>query len=309
MKHSLTIRYLRQYEEFADSLIMSVIRAVSPVPVVIAPNEPPDLEIIGPAPRRRYLKKLTRRNRGNSDARFFRKKAKVTLFFSEENSRFVEGAADFSIGPDIGFERDDFFRMPNWWSSIDWSSQGVNNKPSPRIRKLIEPARLCEPLGSETLRRPKKAAMFVTHMTEPRVTLKREISKLIEVDGYGRYFDSSIRHHNHSGFFKDDVLKDYMFCLCPEGGMYPGYYTERIPEAYGAGSIALGWADQNIGRDFQGGFVNLASFAAEGYANGLNKVLEPDYLETLVKTPLMNTPPNIGGLLRFVEGIVEHAVA
>ena len=310
MKADLNVRFRGQYEEFPDSLIMCVVSTVSPVPVVFDNSRAPDLEIVGPAPRRRFLKKFTRRKRGNSDGRLFgnRTKAKVVLFHSEENSRYVAGLADYSIGPDIGFARDDFFRMPNWWSSIDWSSQGVNHKPSPRIRNLIRPDQLCEPLGASTLERPRRAAIFATHMTEPRVTLLRELSNVIEIDGFGRHFDKSVAHHNKSGFYKDDVLKGYMFCLCPEGGMYPGYYTERIPESYGAGSIPLGFADQNVDVDFQGGFVNLANFAGEGYARGFERALEPANLERLVSTPLMDRPPDIRGLLGFMDRIISRAL-
>jgi hypothetical protein len=308
MKPSLNVRFVRQTQEIGDGLIMSVIRTISPVPVIIHPGEAPDLEIIGPAPRRRFLKKLTSRKRGNSDTRFFRKKAKLTLFASEENSHYAEGTADFFIGPDAGFTRNDFFRMPNWWSSVDWSSQGVSHKPSPRIRKLIAPEQLCTPLGTETLRRPRKAAIFASHMPGARATLLRELKKVIDVDGYGSHFDTKVRHHDRSGFFKDDVLQNYMFCLCPENEMYPGYYTEKIPESYGAGSIPLGWVDQNARIDFQGGFVNLADFAAEGYAEGIAKALAPDNLEALVSAPLMNSPPSIRGLLGFLERVVSRAL-
>jgi hypothetical protein len=278
------------------------------VPVVFDAGKAPDLEIIGPAPRRRFLKRFTSRKRGNSDARLFREKAKLTLFVSEENTRYVEGTADFFIGPDIGFTRDDFFRMPNWWSSVDWSSQGVSNKPSPRIRKLVPPDQLCTPLGIATLRRPRKAAIFASHMPGARATLLRELSRVMEVDGYGRYFDPTIRHHNSSRIFKDDVLQNYMFSLCPENEIFPGYYTEKVPESYAAGSIPLGWADQNIGVDFQGGFINLADFASEGYAAGLRQALEPAQLEELVSTPLMNTPPSIRGLVSFMERVISRAL-
>ena len=46
--------------------------------------------------------------------------------------------------------------------------------------------------------------------------------------------------------------------MCPENGLYPGYYTEKIPEAFYSGCLPITWADENIVADFNSrAFLNL----------------------------------------------------
>jgi len=233
--------------------------------------------------------------------------AKVVLYHTTENSRYEP--ADFTIGFDLSITNERHFRMPLWWASIDWSRHGVSNVPTPRIRKLIDIETLMQPLGEDVLQRPRRAAFFTTHMLEPRKTIFSDLSAAIEIDGYGPYFHTRIKDHNGSGIFKDDVLKNYMFNLCPENSMYPGYYTEKVPEAFAAGCIPITWADQNVAREFNpGAFINLADFAATGYRDGFKQALRAESVARLVSTPLLDKAPDFAGLLRFVEQIVDRAL-
>ena len=91
--------------------------------------------------------------------------------------------------------------------------------------------------------------------------------------------------------------------------MYPGYYTEKVPESYAAGSIPITWADQNIGMDFKvGSYINLADYASMGYGAGVRKELAYENLQRLCSTPLLEHEPDFQGLLEFVNGIVVHAL-
>jgi hypothetical protein len=283
--------------------MLSIIRTLSPVPVVLDWTSRPHLEIRGANRpwrplRSRIPDKLKRMARGP---------AKVVLYHTTENVRYEP--ADFTIGFDLGLTDERHFRMPLWWTSIDWSGHGIRNVPTPRIRKLIDIETLMQPLGEGVLQRPRKVAFFTTHMLQPRETLFSELSAAIEVDGYGPYFDSSIKHHNSSNIFKDDVLRNYIFNLCPENTMFPGYYTEKVPEAFGAGCIPITWADQNIASEFnQDAFINLADFAATGYLEGFKMALSPESIARLVSTPLLDKAPDFASLLRFVQKVIDRAL-
>jgi hypothetical protein len=283
--------------------MMSVIRTVSPVPVVLDWTARPHLEICGSnrpwRPLRSRIADRLKRMKGG--------RAKVVLFHTTENARYEP--ADFTVGFDLGITDERHFRMPLWWTSIDWSRHGVRNIPTPRMRSLIDIETLMRPLGEGVLQRPRKAAFFTTHMLQPRATIFAEVSEAIDVDGYGPYFDPSIEHHNRSSTFKDDILQGYMFNLCPENSMFPGYYTEKVPEAFASGCIPITWADQNIAHEFNpGAFINLADFAAAGYREGFKTALQAESIACLVSTPLLDKPPNFGSLLRFVEQIVDQAL-
>jgi hypothetical protein len=305
MSSQLNIRLRNQHEYYESSLLISIIRHISHVPLGINTGEPPHLEIIGPFSRRQSRKKRFIR-------RFLGKRtipAKLTLYHTEENTRFNAEQSDFSISSDLGVTDPNHFRMPNWWGSIDWSAFGVKNMPSPRIRRLINLDTLFQPLGANVFQRPRRVAIFTTHMTEPRGTLYRELSSVIEVDGYGKYFAPEIKNHNKSGILKEDVLSNYMFSLCPENGMYPGYYTEKVPESFSTGCIPITWADQNIAVDFKpGSYINLADYAQTGYGEGFKKRLHSKNIEDLASIPLLDKAPDFEGLLKFVEKIIDRAL-
>jgi hypothetical protein len=283
--------------------MLSIIRTLSPVPVVFDWTSKPHLEIRGAnRPWRPLMSRIPDKLK-----RMARGPAKVVLFHTTENIRYEP--ADFTIGFDLGVTDERHFRMPLWWTSIDWSRHGLRNVPNPRIRKLIDIETLMQPLGEGVLQRPNKAAFFTTHMLQPRETIFSELSKAIEIDGYGPYFDSSIAHHNSSNIFKDDILQNYKFNLCPENTMFPGYYTEKVPEAFGAGCIPVTWADQNIAREFnQGAFINLADFAATGYREGFKRAVSAESMARLVSTPLLDEAPDFASLLRFVYQIIDQAL-
>jgi hypothetical protein len=305
MNSQLNIMVRNSYEGYENSLLIHIIRHVSPVPVVRDPSMPPDIEITGP-----YVEKLRRRA---SIARLLHVRrhngAKVRVYHTAENTRYEPEMYDYSITSDLGVTSANHFRMPNWWDSVDWSKYGINHPPSPRIRRLIDLGTLLRPLGESVLNRPRKAAIFASHMREPRLTLFKAVAAEIAVDGYGPYFKSSITNHNSSGIYKDDILRTYMCSLCPENSMYPGYYTEKVPESYAAGSIPITWADQNIATDFKvGSYINLADYASRGYSAGIRTELAYENLLRLCSTPLLGHEPDFQGLLEFVNGIVGHAL-
>ena len=61
-----------------------------------------------------------------------------------------------------------------------------------------------------------------------------------------------------SDFRKSDILQQYAFNLCPENGLYPGYATEKIPEAFAAGCLPIAYVDESVCVDFNPkAFVNL----------------------------------------------------
>lgn len=305
MPSELNVRIRNEDKDYENSLIMCIIRAVSPVPVVFDWTSRPHLEIRGAyrpwRPLRSRIPGKLKRNIGGP--------AKLVLYHTEENTRYNCEAADYAISSDLGIADKHHFRMPNWWTSVDWSKHGIRNRPTPRIRNLIKIETLMRPLGDGVLQRPRKAAFFSTHMLDPRNTIFAELSAVIQIDGYGSYFDKDIKDHNRSSVFKEDVLKNYMFNLCPENSMYPGYYTEKVPEAFAAGCIPITWADQNIAKEFHpGALINLADFAAAGYRDSFISQICSEKVTRLASTPLLEKAPDFPGLLRFVEEIVDRGL-
>jgi hypothetical protein len=183
----------------------------------------------------------------------------LRVFHSAENLRHDTVPSDYSISFDLNINSANHFRLPYWMEMIDWSHEGIIGNLNPRYGQLIKIERLMRPLGNRFLQKPRAVAFLSSHIREPRKTLFEAVQKVMPVTGFGAYFNHAIKDHHQSGFLKQDLLQKFGFNLCPENGMYPGYYTEKIPEAFFAECLPITWTDENVKVDFNpNAFINLA---------------------------------------------------
>jgi len=126
----------------------------------------------------------------------------------------------------------------------------------------------------------------------------------MEVDCYGAAF----RRTTLTGrrFTKMEVSQDNVFALCPENSMYPGYYTEKIPDAFACGCIPITWCDPNVRHDFNPrALINMADFADTGYVGGLRAATQPRALEELREQPLLLKRPSLDGIKEFLLRVLD----
>lgn len=303
----MKIGFRHQYADYDRSLVMSVLHRITGGRLEITRADKADLVIVGPfAPRRRS--KVQKMLRALGRLRPIPRSGALRLFHTSENVRHDAADADYALSFDLGVASDRHFRLPLWVESIDWSHEGIANVPNPRVARLLSVERLMQPLGRSVLDRPQRAALFATHMCEPRRTLFDALAKVMPTQGFGRGFDRSIADHNSSGFAKDVVLRDFAVNLCPENSLYPGYYTEKIVEAYGAGCLPVSWTDPHVRVDFNpAAFVNAFDFAATGYEAGLRRCLTRDAMAACAEHPLLLERPSIEPLVEFLKKVVADA--
>ncbi len=303
----MKIGFENQYAGYEKSLVMSVLHRITGGRLEITDAKEADLVIVGPfVPRKRGRAEwILRALRSIPPAPTSRA---LRLFHTSENVRHDAVDADYALSFDLGVATDRHFRLPLWVESIDWSREGVANTPNPRVARLLSIAQLMQPLGRSVLDRPRRAALFTTHMKQPRRALFDALSKVMPTQGYGRGFDRSITDHNASGLAKDVVLRDFAVNLCPENALHPGYYTEKIVEAYGAGCLPVSWADSQVRVDFNpAAFVNARDFAETGYESGLRRSLTAEAMATYAEQPLLLERPRIEPLVEFLKKVVADA--
>ena len=231
-----------------------------------------------------------------------RKYQPLTLFHTQENVRHDHLKADYSISFDLGVESDKHFRLPYWMEMLDWSHEGITSNTNPRYGELIKISTLMSPLGGRFLSRGGSCVLLSSHLREPRGSLYKALEKIIPIQGHGAHFDQSIRSHHASGFFKKDLLEKFSFNLCPENGLYPGYYTEKIPEAFNSGCLPITWADNNLRFDFNpNALINLLDFASQGYDSVSSILLNSNVLEQFEEEALLTTQPSLEGLVKFIK--------
>jgi hypothetical protein len=274
-----------------------------------------DLKIIGPfyqAPKKKNLipKPLRPFFCSNKEQLSLKNGAThtVSLFHTQENVRHNQFKTDYSISFDLGIFNKNHFRLPYWMEMIDWSHEGIKKNINPRYGRLLSLQRLMEPLGNRLNHRLSKAAFITSHLNEPRKLLFDHINSFLPIDGYGPYFDKNIRSHLQSSFTKYDVLQKYNFNLCPENSLYPGYITEKIPEAFYAGCIPLTWVDANVACDFNPlAMINLMPMVHQDFDTLKELLNAPHQLEKITDQSLIIQPPSLEPLKTFVLEILRQA--
>ena len=235
-------------------------------------------------------------------------KQPLILFQTGENLRHDFVSNDYALTFDLGISHPHHFRMPYWMEVADWSAEGVTGNTNPRYGKLLDINRLLQPLGNDFLMRPQKAAIFASHLREPRGTLLNAVKNQIEVVEFGKSFNPLIKNHSESGLIKYDELQAFAFNLCPENGMHPGYYTEKIPEAFMAGCLPITWADENVRVDFNPqAFINLAPMSCNSFSE-LSEILHSkNILARYAEQALLLKRPSIEPLKKFIQEIIRAA--
>ena len=305
--------------DYKKSLLPAICRSLGYQIQWVRPNKC-DLLIIGPfanmskkrlawcpKPIRPYFSALS-----NSLASFYnsRKGTPLTLFHTGENTRHDFQGCDYSISFDLGISKPNHFRVPYWMEMVNWSEEGVTGTQNPRFGRLLNLNRLMSPLGEDFLNRPQKAAIFASHLREPRGTLLRAVKNHIEVAEFGRSFDPLIKNHAESGLIKYDELQNFAFNLCPENGMHPGYYSEKVPEAFVAGCLPITWADENIKVDFNPkAFINLAPMSGSHFSELAEILHSQQILASYADQPLLLQRPTLEPLKNYLKNIIQSALS
>ncbi len=188
---------------------------------------------------------------------------------------------------------------------FDWRHEGVGTDGEERLGPPVPIEQLMRPLGSQS-NRNFKAILISSHQREPRATLLESVKRVMDVECYGSAFPET----KGKKFLKLDVCRDKMFALCPENSMAPGYYTEKIPDAFAAGCIPITWCDQNVAHDFNpNAIINMATFAATGYVEGLREIVQPHALDRIRNEPLLLKRPSLDSIKTFLEKMISELLS
>jgi hypothetical protein len=278
-----------------------------------------DLEIIGafapePAKPLRWcpkpLRPLLAKTMVSAPSKPERRMRPLRLFHTFENLRHNHREADYTLSFDLAVDSTQHLRHPYWMEMIDWSHEGIIGNTNPRFGALLTIERLQRPLGVNFLSRERRALFFTSHLREPRATLLEALERILPVDKCGPYFDSSIVDHHQSGFTKLERLQTVGFNLCPENGMFPGYYTEKIPEAFFAGTLPITWCDNNVAVDFNPrAILNLAPMMRTRFAELAPLLTDPKALAPFADEALLTHTPSIEPLRQFMARVLADATS
>lgn len=307
--------------DFQDTVLFHLIKILSRSKIEIVSPHKADILVIGPYDittiKRRFLNYFLRKGLffnfsklfPNIDIYSLRQNNPIRIFLSAENIRHTQFKSDFFITPDLGVFDDNHLRFPSWKDFVDWSSEGIfrnNNHSHPyRFGSHYNIDDLLKPLGSNFLKK-KNFCMITSHLGEPRKSMYLAIQKHFKIDGYGPYFDKTIKDHSNSNFKKIDIMTKYAFNLCPENSLYPGFYTEKIPDSFLGKCLPVTWADKYIDVDFnKNSFVNLMDYMQNNYSDICDLLKQESYLKKFIDQPLLLKKPNLDLEKIFVKKIIS----
>lgn len=234
----------------------------------------------------------------------------LTLFHTCESLRHDTFATDYSISFDLGVQSSRHLRLPYWMELVDWSHEGIVGNANPRYGSLLSLTQMQAPLGNAFLSRAQKVVMITSHLLEPRKMLFEAVDKVVGVAGYGPYFNHQIKNHHQSNFEKKALLKEFAFNLCPENHLFPGYYTEKIPESFLSGALPLSWVDTNVRADFNpDAFINLEPMAWNNFESLGELLQSKQYLETFCDQALLLKQPTLDATKAFIKNLLEQATS
>jgi len=303
-----------------NSVILHLIKILSQRQIEIVPAEKCDILFLGPykpnslkgkiysSIKKKFPRLEDTFNRFNMKI-LNRKFQPIKIFHSHENYPFPDFEYDFSITNHLGMNSEKNLRFPLWKDLIDWKHLGIirnTNKFIKRFDNFYNIRSLMLPQGENFLKKERKICLLSSHLNEPRKSMYFNLSKYFTVDGYGSFFNKDVKHHNLSPNSKKEILSKYAFNLCPENSLYPGYYTEKVPEAFLGKSLPLAWADNNINIDFnEKSFVNLLNYSKDNYFEISNLLKDENFLKQFTTEPLLLKEPNLNEEINFIKKIIS----
>jgi len=309
--------------DLENLLIVNLIKILSKKDIEFVPIIDCDILIFGPyeqqsifsTVKRRILNKILNNKKINQtfpnlDIYFLNRKIKpIRIFFSGENYQFPNVKFDFSISSNLGINRDTHLRYPVWKEYIDWSKEGVTRKLdnfAKRFETYYNIEELITPQEDNFMRKPRNLCIISSHLNEPRKSIYSKFSEEFQVDGYGPSFNQKIKDHHSNPIKKKDILKNYAFNLCPENSLYPGYYTEKIPEAFLGNCLPISWTDNNVDYDFnKKAFINLLDYTKDNFSEIMQLLKDDNYLKRFTNEPLLLKKPNLDKEINFVNKIIK----
>jgi len=308
-----------------NSVIVNLIKILSKRDIEFSPINQSDILFFGPYEghsiinyiKRRIINSVKKKNNNiedffpNLDFYTFKRKLKpIKIYLSWENYTLPNFKHDFSITSFLGINDKNHLRFPLWKNLIDWSHVGLNRKLDPyaeRFDSYYNIDELMRPQGETFMNKPRRACLISSHLNEPRKSFYLKFKEKSLIDGFGPIFDNKIKNHYSNPIKKKKILMNYAFNLCPENSLFPGYYTEKIPEAFLGKCLPITWADNNVYNDFnKKSFINLLEHTKDDFGEIMELIKNNNFLKKFTTEPLLLKKPNLDNEINFVKKIIDY---
>ncbi len=228
-------------------------------------------------------------------------RAKVNIFFTGENERPPEGAWDAYLTFDLNSYGNRNAYLPLWWIT---SSDILLPTVSPYLGKEIYLDSLLKPRQVNYESRKKFCAAFIGKAYPFRMHALTALSTVGDVDVFGGIARNT---HKTSAKEKFKISQQYKFVFAFENDLFPGYVTEKSPEAYATGAIPLYWGSDPRGYINQNAIINLANFEnLESFTEYVKKVNnDKDLWTEIASQPFLAKRPSLDEVRSLLHRVLE----
>ena len=223
--------------------------------------------------------------------------ARFSVFFTGENERPPEGLWDVYLSFDLNSYRGRNAYLPLWWLTC---SDLIVPTIAPYLGKAITIDEMLSPKAPDISNRSKFCVAFIGKAYPFRMHALSALSTIGKVDVFGGIARNTRQSRADTKF---DIAQKYKFVFCFENDLFPGYVTEKAPEAWATGAVPLYWGADSAGFLNPKSLLNLAEYPSlEKYIERVNYVNQSDRAwYEIAEKKLLQKRPKLDDVLTVIR--------
>lgn len=231
-------------------------------------------------------------------------KAKYSFYWTGENERPPQGAWDGYFT----FDTEDFggrnIYLPLWWIT---TTDLFGERKSPWLGKSVTLKELTNRREANFFAREKFCVAFIGKAYPHRLHTIEALSKIAPVDIFGPVNRRGQRSNPES---KLEIAKDYRFMMAFENDLYPGYVTEKAPEAWATGAVPLYWGMESEKFFNPNSMINALDFPSlsEFVARVREVNSSPEKWSEIASQPLLQRSPSLEPAIARIREIIRPLI-
>jgi hypothetical protein len=228
-------------------------------------------------------------------------RAKFHIFFTGENERPPQGRWDAYLSFDVhSFDGRNSY-LPLWWIT---SSDILVPTVSPYLGRSITINQMMRPREAEFEKREKFCVAFIGKAYPFRMHSIAALSKIGKIDVFGAIARNTRKTRAAEKF---EISQEYKFVYAFENDFFPGYVTEKLPEAWATGAVPLYWGSDITNSMNPAAFMNAADYPTiEDFASAVGEVANsPEKWRQIAQSPLIVNKPSIDDVITRLSKILE----
>jgi hypothetical protein len=230
--------------------------------------------------------------------------SKYSIFFTGENERPPFGKWDAYLSFDLNSYGEKNAYLPLWWLT---SSDLIQPTVSPYLGKEISINEMLSPRVPDWDKRKKFCVAFIGKAYPFRMQAIAALSQVGKVDVYGGI---ARNQDSKRARLKFETSQEYRFVFAFENDLFPGYVTEKAPEAWATGAVPLYWGSDPKNYLNQNALLNLANFRdLDEYIAEVKRVdSSAEAWSQIASQPLLAKRPNLEEVISVLRKALKPLI-